>query len=110
MTKESFVAGFFDALYFTDTGDTDQPPCDAELSPELVKRLTADCHKFWGMHSELIQGLPENAGHDFWLTRNGHGAGFWDGDWKEHGDTLTQSAQAFEPVETYMGDDGMIYA
>lgn len=18
---------------------------------------------------------------DFWLTRNGHGAGFWDGDW-----------------------------
>jgi hypothetical protein len=28
-------------------------------------------------------GQAGMAGHDFWLTRNGNGAGFWDGDWPE---------------------------
>lgn len=30
------------------------------------------------------------AGHDLWLTRNGHGAGFWDRDLGELGDRLTK--------------------
>jgi hypothetical protein len=38
--------------------------------------------------------LAGAAGHDFQLTRNGHGAGFWDGDWK-HGDELTALAKTF---------------
>jgi hypothetical protein len=39
-------------------------------------------------------GLASVAGHDFQLTRNGHGAGFWDGGWK-HGDELTALAKTF---------------
>ena len=33
---------------------------------------------------------PEQFGHDFWLTRNGHGAGFWDryGVCDDHGHAL----------------------
>jgi len=31
---------------------------------------------------------------DFWLTRNGHGAGFWDGGW-DHGDELAEIAHSF---------------
>lgn len=27
--------------------------------------------------------VEDQIGHDFWLTRNGHGAGFRDGDWSE---------------------------
>lgn len=35
-------------------------------------------------------------GHDFWLTRNGHGAGFWDGDYeKETGERLTALSKTF---------------
>jgi hypothetical protein len=41
--------------------------------------------------------LAGAAGHDFQLTRNGHGAGFWDGDW-EHGDALTAIAKTFGTV------------
>lgn len=40
------------------------------------------------------------AGHDFWLTRNGHGAGFGDGDWPEEaGEKLSEAARSFGGVE-----------
>ena len=58
-------------------------------------------------------GDPDgSAGHDFLLTRNGHGAGFWDGDWSDvngAADKLTMAAQSFECFGLYLGDDGMIY-
>lgn len=51
------------------------------------------------------------AGHDFWLTRCGHGAGFWDGDWPEPAATaLTEASKAFRNVDLYVGDDGEINA
>lgn len=41
------------------------------------------------------QGYPESyAGHDFWLTRSGHGAGYWDRGLGELGDRLTEAAKA----------------
>jgi hypothetical protein len=50
------------------------------------------------------------AGHDFWLTRNGHGAGFWDGDWTEPAATiLTNAAKAFDECNLYLGDDQAIH-
>jgi len=52
------------------------------------------------------------AGHDFWLTRNGHGAGFWDGDWmpRHIGEALTKASKPYGEVNLYVGDDGKIYA
>lgn len=47
--------------------------------------------------------------HDFWLTRNHHGAGFWDGDYPIWGYKLTEVAHMFPEVELYVGDDGFIY-
>ena len=52
----------------------------------------------------------ESVGHDFWLTRNGHGAGFWDGDYeKEIGIKLTELSQQFGECHAYVGDDNKIY-
>lgn len=53
---------------------------------------------------------PEQFGHDFWLTRNGHGAGFWDRGLDALGDTLTKWADTFKAVDMYVGDDGKVYA
>ena len=39
-------------------------------------------------------GNFEQAGTDFCFTRNGEGAGFWDGDWS-NGDSLTAIAKPF---------------
>lgn len=51
------------------------------------------------------------AGHDFWLTRCGHGAGFWDGDWPEAvGDALSEMAREAGNVDLYVGDDNKIHA
>ncbi|MCU9611740.1 hypothetical protein OEK97_27930, partial [Escherichia coli] len=51
------------------------------------------------------------AGHDFWLTHNGHGAGFWDGDWPEPFATqLTNAANEFNEIDLYVGDDQQIHA
>lgn len=56
-----------------------------------------------------IGSNSEQAGHDFWLTRNGHGSGFWDGGWPEPAATrLTDAAHAYGEFNLYVGDDGMI--
>lgn len=83
---ERFTAACVTALYFTETGDTHQPPEDTELDLETLLNLHADCRSFWHRFGCFVNasGLdPEQAGYDFWFTRNGHGAGFWDGDWPE---------------------------
>jgi len=60
------------------------------------------------------------APHDFWLTRAGHGAGFWDGDWDgqeyegetsvpDLGDRLTEISKSFPYLDVYLGDDNLLY-
>lgn len=51
------------------------------LSAESRSRIVRDCHYFMLVASTSdidLSGLEAQAGHDFWLTRNGHGTGFWD--------------------------------
>jgi len=50
----------------------------------------------------------EQLGHDFWLTRNSHGDGFWDRDLGELGDQLTELSKGFTQVEVYVSDDNEI--
>lgn len=45
-----------------------------------------------------------SAGHDFWLSRNGHGAGFWDRGKAECLDRLDEAAKAFGECDAYRGD------
>ena len=51
--------------------------------------------------------------YDFWLTRQGHGAGFWDGDYADDtddvGDALTEVAKGFGECYVDVGDDGQLY-
>lgn len=51
----------------------------------------------------------DHIAHDFWLTRNGHGAGYWDGDYSKDddtlGDELTTACEAFRERDVYIGDD-----
>ena len=106
------------ALWSTDDESTEQggEPLDEnytveDIARETLARMAADCQAFQEKHGELIGGETERAGHEFWLTRNGHGAGFWDGDWEEPAaKTLTDAAHAFGEFDLYVGDDGKIYS
>jgi hypothetical protein len=46
---------------------------------------------------------------DVYLTRNGHGAGFWDGDWPVSGEFLTAASKMLGESTPYRGDDGLTY-
>jgi len=81
-----------------------------DLAPETLQEMQEDCQKFLTENQEDIGDRQRRAGHDFWLTRNGHGCGFWDGDWPEEvGARLTASSKLFGEVYLYVGDDGKIY-
>jgi hypothetical protein len=94
-----------------------------DIAPKTLEEMKSDCADFQESFGDLIADDLERAGHDFWLTRNGHGAGFWDGDWQqpmptEHesagryrtvGEFLTAMSKPYGSVDLYVGDDGMIY-
>jgi hypothetical protein len=112
---QEFTTATIEALYFTDTGEGDQPDADAELDAETRLDLEADCRSWWrrfGCFVNATDMTPEQAGHDFWLTRNGHGAGFWDGDWDHtpYAEMFEKGAKAYGSFETYLTDDNTIGA
>lgn len=77
-TQEEFFRAYIEAVYFTETGDTDQPESDADLTHEFLRQSAIECRLFHTAYAELIGDNIEQAGHDFWFNRNGHGVGFWD--------------------------------
>lgn len=92
-----------------------------DIDDESRARAMALCAEFYAGHSEQIIAadnagqirygpdftLWEHVGHDLWLTRNGHGAGFWDGDYPEPLATvLTDGAKGYGEAYPYPNDDG----
>lgn len=99
---------------------------DYELAPDSWPVLAKEWSDFRDQLDNLgfepetayLQPLhPDNDGdylnqvaHDWILTRNHHGAGFWDGrlaaPW---GDKLTRLSQSRPELVLYLGDDGFIH-
>ena len=74
-----FVQAYFEAIDFTDCGDTDQPEHGEELDESFERESLIDCLAFYSRVECYISDYQiEQCGHDFWLTRQGHGTGFWD--------------------------------
>lgn len=137
---ERMLAGYVECMQWADCGP-DHETHEKQWSTTVAEKAVFDCAAFIEA-CEAVKyvdpGLTENSlldclaeyapdysderfGHDFWLTRNGHGAGFWDRDEltgeivnKQHGnslgDALTRVAKAAGPCELYVGDDGLVYA
>jgi len=81
-----------------------------DISPESLASAQNDVSAFLADHADDIGSNLKQAGYDFWLTRNGHGAGFWDGDWPHDvGTRLTKASKVYGTVNLYVGDDGKIY-
>lgn len=113
----AFLAAYIEAALWSSNDPDSGEPLDkrhdpSDLAPETRAAMQADCERFIEVAGHLIPGdEAEQAGHDFWLTRNGHGAGFWDGDWGDDlGDQLTELCKGFSGVDLYIGDDGQIHA
>lgn len=81
MQHDAMTAAYIEAIYFTETGDEGQPSADAVLTDATEHEAWAACHRLrlaCAGEIDLSEFDPAQVGHDLWLTRNGHGAGFWD--------------------------------
>ena len=68
------------------------------VSEDWLEQAAKDCAKFQAENEGSLElaGSDRQNGHDFWLTRNRHGVGFWDRGYpKEVGDWLTKASEAF---------------
>lgn len=85
----------------------------AYVTPPVLEEARRSCEAFWKLAEPLIPaGKIEQAGHDFALTRNRHGVGFWDRPevyGQTQADRLTELAHEAGAVDLYLGDDGKIY-
>jgi hypothetical protein len=118
---EYFTNGCIEALYFTDTGDSDQPESNAIMDEDSLLRIKADCHSWWARFGCYVmsdacickeEGISKaiKAGRDFWYTRNHHGVGFWDGDWSDnYAEIFTEGSICYGEIYVTKGDDGKIY-
>ena len=101
----------------------DLPPETIEAAQLEVRAFIKECGVLFEMAMQCYDdgygqhpdaGSAEAAfGHDFALTRNGHGAGFWDRDneglSRVLGEALTRVCEGFLERNLYMGDDGKAY-
>lgn len=117
----AFVRGYIEAAFFTDSGSDDDGTMKdatfADMPPTVVALAVYDCEEFQDANSEALAVYlqtmnEEHAGHDFWLSRNGHGSGFFDRTDKvprEICDKLQEACRATRETGLYRGDDGRVY-
>jgi len=106
------------ALWSTNDESTPQggDPLDdnygpSDIAPEALAEIRKDCERFQTEAKSLLEeaGMSDDqAGHDFWLTRNGHGVGFWDRGLGALGDALSKVAKTFGECWIEVGDDGQL--
>lgn len=100
---DTFTRAYLHAAAFTEDDNPGQgeypEPALSQFAPAVITKAIADCEQFQAAFADLIADDMERAGRDFWYTRNGHGCGFWDGDWDEPAATiLSAGAEAFGEV------------
>ena len=129
MKLDEFTEAYIDcALWSTNDESTPEGgvPFDdnygyGDIDDDTLRAMIVDCEKFQRENCCDIAyencfyrtdcSVESHAGHNFWLTRNGHGAGFWDDDWEEAaGERMTKSSKAFGEFNLCLGDDGKIYS
>ena len=120
---ETFFNAYVDcvlwSLTYGENGENNLDDGEHELSESAKEQMLLDCADFLTYcTAENINPFPdyeselytdyELSAYDFWLTRNGHGAGYWDRGLK-NGKELTAAAKTFGSCDLYVGDDGEIY-
>jgi len=114
MSYKEFKEAYVEALLWSELDDTKDvyttfEGCEHELDDNALAAIDQTCGEFWSLLDRLCFTDHARAGHDFCLTRNRHGAGFWDGDWPEPLATkLTKHAHAAGEMNLVRIDDDTI--
>lgn len=121
--RANALVGYLDAALWSSVGD-DEKPLDEnyttdDIAPEAIEEARKDVNNFLDENEKDPRRWSgaydfDRIGHDFWLTRNRHGTGFWDREAPgtelgEIGKRLTDSAHVYRSSDAYVGDDGKVY-
>lgn len=103
---KEFIRQYLETALWAECDPDSEEPLDCnfdiyDIDLSTVKRAVKDCLSFIEKAADLIDDYSQ-AGHDFWLTRNGHGAGFWDRDLGETGDKLTEISKEYPSLFPYV--------
>ena len=119
-TKDSFLDSYIETALWSSTDENGNPLdgieyADTELAEETITAMQTDCQEFKRQAETLfatagLSSLDYHVAHDFWLTRNGHGAGFWDRGKGQAGNRLTDAAHVYGEVNLYIDTEGKIRA
>lgn len=110
-TLELVIDGYKEAIYFT---EDEIESAEGEFSPLTDANIHNDCTQAVIYANQEFPGAldetnAERFGHDLWLTRNHHGAGFWDGDWpEEFGKIMTAFSSGMGEKHAFLNNDGDI--
>lgn len=125
--QQKFIVGYLTAALWssTDTNPETEETFhldDFEWGAGMEDKLAEDCIDFMVYQAQnlaryAVQYRPagvydvwECAGHDFWLTRAGHGVGYWDRGLGQLGDDLTTATKTFGGIDLYLGDDRLVWS
>ncbi len=127
MDPEQAMRGYLECALWTGTDESDETggdPLEANYSISdfdlsSVQDAARDCARFEQENTAALEAfyvvwskLPDGdskeafAGHNFWLTRNGHGAGFWDRQAGDAGKRLTDACKRWPERHVYVNDSG----
>lgn len=118
--ENHFFVQYVETALWASTNDTEDESNDHsfydcgyefdDVSDDTLRSMWDNCKDFYNANLELLEYIDnEQAGHDFWLSRNGHGAGFFDRGLGKIGDQLQTAAKVYGDSYLYLGDDGKIY-
>jgi len=113
---DKYLQEYLITALWSSTDDSDRPLDEnydiTDIDNQSIQQAKKDMSDFETKASALynLDILDMPIGHDFWLTRNGHGSGFWDGDYPEEiGESLTKLSKEFKEVNLTIGDNGKLY-
>lgn len=119
---DDFSIGYIECALWSSIDDNGHPLDDSyswdDIDREALRSMLEDCAAFQRDNSADLEGHDARiAGADFWLTRNGHGAGYWDGFYgycdgyytELVGKRLTDAAHAYGGCGLIVGDDQRLY-
>ena len=115
-----FVDSYIEAALWSSTDESNEQggdPLDdnygpSDIAPKTRREMFLDAVSFYKANIMDFDD-PGQAGHDFWLTRNGHGTGFWDRDDSVYtpaaAKRLTAASKDYGEYNLYVGDDNQIH-
>lgn len=116
---DTFTRAYVECALWSSTDNADDSggePLDrnydeTDLARDALRTMVNDCRDFQEAQAPYLAEWADDAqaGHDFWLARNGHDAGFWDRGRGELGERLTNASKPYGTCDLYV-HRGRIYA